>query len=308
MSYTPYEEHNHKSPFHEGKRNSSFVHPNLRSSNIFYDYDYSYKNDLPNPRLLTSVKNDKFSTPSRDERIQTRSTYEAASDEKAERRGTAFYSSQRPSVTEPNDEDRYQRNIQSARGKANDGPEKFCHGCVNSTLAEKQKCRKDNEKARDTEHMKEWVTAEKKKAAYNYDKERQERVIGKKEKQESKNHAALYEYQRIYGKEEPVIEGGVVIDALFDKHDERERQNSAIEKNLRGYNFEKMVDTQVKKEVDRLDRLTSPHNSLQVEGIYVNKYLPPSSSVVRELEQQMESNADRKAREKQVDYNLKFKY
>ena len=347
MSYSPYEEHSHASPFLGGKKNSSFVHPNLRSSNVFYDYDYSYKNDLPNSRLLSSVKNDKYSTPSRDERIQNRSTYDTTP-EKAERRGTPFYSAQKSSNTESDDGDRQQGNNQSSlvrnqRGsvpnlrldtpsyrrdnrdqdalsvvseeptmksarnaRTNGGAEKFCLHCVNASLADKQKCRTENDRAKDTQHMKEWVAHENKKAAYNYDKERQERVIGKKEKQESKIHAALYDYQRVYGKEEPVIEGGVVMDALFDKYEERLRQNSAREKTLRSYNFEKMVDSEAKKEVDRLDRLTSTHNSLQVGEVHINKYLPPPGTVIRELEQQIESKADRIAREKLVNYIFEF--
>ena len=47
-------------PFANGKRNPRFFHPSFTSNEVFYDHNYGYKNDMPNERLLTPVKNDRF--------------------------------------------------------------------------------------------------------------------------------------------------------------------------------------------------------------------------------------------------------
>jgi len=60
-----YVHHSHLSPYIGPKRNSKFVHPNITSHEAFYEFDYGYKNDLPNPRLLSPVKNDRFHSQER---------------------------------------------------------------------------------------------------------------------------------------------------------------------------------------------------------------------------------------------------
>ena len=51
----------YSSPYVAGKKNNTFVNPNLVSSNVFYDHSYGYKGDLPNDRLLSPVRNDRYS-------------------------------------------------------------------------------------------------------------------------------------------------------------------------------------------------------------------------------------------------------
>jgi len=67
------------SPYIEGKRNPNYQNPNMRSSQVFYEHNYGYKNDLPNDRLLVPVKNDRYRkdyegsrTPNRGDRTPTR--------------------------------------------------------------------------------------------------------------------------------------------------------------------------------------------------------------------------------------------
>jgi len=68
-------------PFANGKRNPRFFHPSFTSNEVFYDHNYGYKNDMPNERLLTPVKNDRFGrkeyndgsrTPNRGDRTPNR--------------------------------------------------------------------------------------------------------------------------------------------------------------------------------------------------------------------------------------------
>jgi len=50
----------YSSPIVNGKKNNSFINPSLSSNEVFYDHDYGYVNDMPNDRLLSPVKHDKF--------------------------------------------------------------------------------------------------------------------------------------------------------------------------------------------------------------------------------------------------------
>jgi len=67
-------------PSTNGKRNPRFFNPSFTSDNVFYDHNYGYKHDMPNERLLTPVKNDRFAkqyndgsrTPNRGDRTPNR--------------------------------------------------------------------------------------------------------------------------------------------------------------------------------------------------------------------------------------------
>jgi len=79
-----YIDYTHSAPYEKGRKNEAFVNPSLVSSDVFYDYNYGYKNDLPNPRLLTPVRNDKFSETIETKRRSRESTIDKPSQEKEE--------------------------------------------------------------------------------------------------------------------------------------------------------------------------------------------------------------------------------
>ena len=178
---------------------------------------------------------------------------------------------------------------------------KYCVDCVNKSHAERRKHHQMEEKARDNEFSRKLLEAEKKKGTHNREIEKMHEVIRGKEAKEARNQVILEEYRMMYGRPTGPNGGGVVLHGIYEKHDEEKKKRKAIEDELKNQNARLMEEHKVKKEFNRLDRLTSQFNSLQIKGNeYYNKYLPTKAVFTRELEEQIWKKQERLMEEKEV--------
>jgi len=346
-----YVSYGHMSPYVAGRRNTTYYNPNLLSSDVFYDHDYSYKHDMPNDRMLSNVKNDRFSVERKPRNSLNQSAiFPSYQDEQPRRAMTPALDRRRPSEIDTddilstssmrdyeennrgtrtpvpgirglslgggNDAERVVRPERSAREgplpvvseeteKIGKGGDKYCYECINASLAEKKRCQREHEKRKDKEMLEYVIASENKRGGMNQEREKMRNIIANKEAKEEKNQKTLERYREMYGRPVGPTDGGVLIHSFYERHDQKARERRAIEDDLKNTNLSLMAIHRDRRDFERLDRLTSEFNSLQISGNgYSNKRLESRGEVTRFLEDQIQEKQMRKALEK--DASRKF--
>ncbi len=346
-----YVNYKHSSPYVAGRRNTTFYNPNLLSSDVFYDHDYSYKNDLPNDRMLSSVKNDKFPVERKPRNSLNQSAiFPSYQDEQPRRAMTPFLERRhsRPSALDSDDilsnasfnegtrtpvpgirglslggydSEKIGRPERSAReaplpvvseeherrrGGAGHG-EKFCYECINASLAEKKRCQRAHEKRKEKETLEMLIAAENKRAGMNQERQKMMNIIANKEEKEGKNQKTLERYREMYGRPVGPTDGGALMHSFYERHDETAKQRRYVEDDLKRDNLTLMAMHKDRKDFERLDRLTSEFNSLQIHGNgYSNRKVESIGEIRKFIEGQIEDKKNRKALAKDVSMNCEI--
>jgi len=341
-SYTTYK---HSSPYVAGRRNTTFYNPNLLSSDVFYDHDYSYKNDLPNDRMLSLVKNDRFSVERKPRNSLNQSAiFPSYQDEQPRRAMTPFLERRHSRPSALDSEDVLSQSFRESEGtrtpvpgirglslggydsekigkperSAREAPlpivseenervrrggagEKFCYECINASLAEKKRCQRAHEKMKEKETLAMLIAAENKRAGMNQERQKMMNIIANKEEREGKSQKTLERYREMYGRPVGPTDGGALMHSFYERHDEVAKQRRYIEDDLKRDNLSLMAIHKDRKEFERLDRLTSEFNSLQIHGNgYSNRKVESIGEIRKFIEGQIEEKKNRKALEKDV--------
>lgn len=270
-------------PYVDGRRNSSFVHPNLTSNNVFYDFEYAYKGNIPDPKVYRTTQDDRKSVKSGSLSARYSTTsYEDVYQPKTER--------QRRDLPVLNEEEtEVECSVKSGTSHGI-----FCPDCINKHLRSRKVDPTPAIKQQERDTNEEWHAREEKRDIYNYDKERAQRVIRAKQAQEEYNYKTLAYFKQMNEKRLSKEQGGQVIHSIFDKQEERTRQMKEMERTLRSYNYEKMNTSR------REDNTEGLNGSLLIGEGYSNKYLPHPETVRAHLKKQVSDNLTNKMKQKDV--------